>query len=150
MRILPVAVLAAVVATPSASADIGIRGVSPRHVHPGEVVRVTADGFLGPEPWPAMPIVIVAEQHAPRPYQCGNGYCSPRMARGRLGRPPYRLLGAIRRWRRQSDGHGIGSLRFTVPRLRSGRYVLGLFCESCVRGPKGSLIIDRRLVLHVL
>jgi hypothetical protein len=71
------------------------------------------------------------------------------MVAGRLGRPPYLPVGAVSRWRTQPDGHAIGTLAFTMPRLARERYVLGLFCERCVRGPKGSLIIDYSLVVSV-
>jgi hypothetical protein len=149
MKLVPLVVLAVLVAVPAAWADVGIRAVSTREARPGDAARVTADGFLGPKPWPAMPIVMIRERQAPRPYYCGNGGCSPRMAAGRLRRSPYRLLGSIRRWQTQRDGHGAGSLAFAVPRVAPGRYVFGLFCERCVRGPTGSLIIDYALVLRV-
>jgi hypothetical protein len=96
-----------------------------------------------------MPVVIVAKQRAPQLRLCGGGSCRPRMLPRRLTRPPYRRLGAISRWRTQPDGHGIGSLTFAVPRLVPGPYLFGLFCDRCIRGPEGSLIIDYRLILRV-
>ena len=39
---------------------------------------------------------------------------------------------------------------FRVPTTTPlGRYVFGLFCPSCIRGPKGSLIVANDLVLRV-
>jgi hypothetical protein len=141
--------LASLVAVTAAHADIGIRNVSKRHARPGDAVTVTARGFLGPRPWAAMPVVIVAAGQAPRPFLCGNGYCSPRMRAKRLRRPPYRFLGEIRRWRPLPGGRGAGSLEFDVPALAPGRYVFGLFCDPCVAGVSGSLIIDHRLALRI-
>jgi hypothetical protein len=129
----------------SATADIGIRTVDRATAKPGDTVRVTARGFLGDRPWPAMPVVMLA---APRPDPSIH-LTHRRMRPARLRRPPYRFLGTITRWRRLPNGHGVGHLRFRVPRVARGRYVFGLFCDDCVRGTKGSLIIDHRLVLRV-
>jgi hypothetical protein len=131
----------------SATADIGIREISRGSASPGGVVRVTARGFLGEPPSPAMPVVMVAAARAPRPSRFG---VTPLMRPERLRRPPYRLLGSVRQWRRLPNGHGVGNLSFRVPRVAHGRYVFGLFCDRCVNGPKGSLIIDYKLVLRVL
>ncbi|HEV3479032.1 MAG TPA: hypothetical protein VG144_06240 [Gaiellaceae bacterium] len=131
----------------TASADIGIDRISHKAARPGDVVRVTARGFLGAEPWPAMPVVLVAAVNAARPSIYG---ASPTMRPERLRRKPYRLLGAIVRWRPLPNGHGVGHLSFRVPRVARGRYVFGLFCDRCVNGPKGSRIIDHGLVLRVL
>jgi hypothetical protein len=69
---------------------------------------------------------------------------------GRLLRPPYRLVGTIRRWQgRTRNGHAWGYVVFRVPKVKLGRYVFGMFCPPCVRGPRGSLIVDPALILTV-
>jgi hypothetical protein len=146
-RALLLAALATLVLSSAATADIGIRGISARSARPGEVVRVTARGCLGDRPWPAMPVVLVAAVNAPRPSVYGG---APTMHPERLRGKPYRLLGAIARWRPLGSCHGVGHLTFRVPRVARGRYVFGLFCDRCVNGPEGSLIIDHGLVLRVL
>jgi hypothetical protein len=147
MRRALVAALVPVLLLPlAASADIGIRSIDAQTARTGDRVRITARGFLGARPWPAMPVEIVAAAQAPRPSRLG---VTPRMRAERLRRPPYHLVGSIRGWRRLANGHGVGTLEFRVPAVIPDRYVLGLFCDRCVRGPKGSLIIDRRLVMRV-
>jgi hypothetical protein len=147
MKLLGAMLVAAIVA-PGASADIGIRWISSRSAEPGDPFSVSVDGFLGSKPWPSMPIVMVAAGQAP---QVRSGGSRPAMKLRRLYEPPYRWLGVIRRWHpiRREPGHGSGVLRFAIPKASSGRYLFGLFCESCVRGPRGSLIIDYRLQLKV-
>jgi hypothetical protein len=130
---------AAMIAPPTASADIDIDQISRKTATPGQLVRVTAAGFVGSTPWVA-PIVMLPASGASR--------VSQRMYSSRLLRPPYRLVGTIRRWHGQTrNRHAWGYVVFRVPRAKPGRYVFGLFCPPCVRGPKGSLIVDPTLVL---
>jgi hypothetical protein len=134
-----------------ASADIGIRAVSPREARPGSVARLTVRGYLGPKPWSAMEVVIVAAGRAPKPQPCGAGLCRPSFHRTALRHAPFTFVGLVKRWRplagRPDSGRAI--LTFRVPSVRPDRYVFGLFCERCRRGPRGSLIIDPRVVLLV-
>jgi hypothetical protein len=148
-RTLIAAVFAILLMPLAASADIDIDVVTPRRARPGDPVRVTARGFLGPRPWPAMEVAMIPMAKAPKPQHWGVA-----MRRARLRRPPFRIVGTIRRWRPLPPrpyqyGHGEGSIVFRTPDVRSGRYLFGLFCDPCLRGPRGNLIIDRRLVLKV-
>jgi hypothetical protein len=135
----------------SAGADIGIRGIVPNVARPGENIRVTVRGYLGERPWRPMPVVLVHASRTPRPYPCKGGYCTPSAYPRELRLPPYHLLGAVRSWRAldRTGVNAVGAMAVRVPRVRAGRYLLGLFCASCARGPKGSIIIDYRLVLTV-
>jgi hypothetical protein len=145
------AVVLVALAASAARADVGIRAVQPSTAQVGDVVRVTARGFLGEKPWPAMPVVIVKRSAAPKPSRCGGGgICSPKLREPALRRPPFVWVGAIRRWRAEGSGRGSGKLTFRVPRVEPARYVVGLFCAACTRGARGSLIIDARrtLVVH--
>jgi hypothetical protein len=135
----------------SAAADIGIQRVDPNAARPGENVRITVRGYLGERPWRPMPVVLVPASRAPRPYPCRGGYCTPSAYLRELSLPPYHLVGTVRNWR-AFDGTGVnavGVMTVRVPRVRAGGYLFGLFCASCTSGPKGSVIIDHRLVLTV-
>jgi len=69
-------------------------------------------------------------------------------------RPPFRLLG---RERCTNKVHYIGDypngdwsawigyLRFRVPHVPPGRYQLVVYCASCWRGPRGSLVVNNWL-----
>ncbi len=150
MRLLIAFALVLAVAAPPAAADIGITSIDRSVASPGQFVRLTATGYLGPQPWRAYPIAMIAARSAPEPYACRCGYCSPHLRLAALRRTPYVFLGNLDwRPRMASDESGRGALRFRVPRVRPGRYVIALFCESCVRGPQGSVIIEPRLVLRV-
>ena len=137
----------------SADADIGIVGLSPRHAHTGDRVRVTAAGYLGMT-HQIFRVVLVPEARAPQPHSCMNGtsICTPSFVPARLERPPFIPVGKITRWRHigaRGIRQGRATLTFRLPRVAPGRYVLGLFCPSCTRGPKGSLIIADDLILRV-
>jgi hypothetical protein len=133
--------LVALMAPPSALADIDIDEISRKTARPGQHVRVTAAGFVGSGGWTA-PVVMLPASRASR--------VSQRLQYSRLARPPYRLVGTIRSWHGLTrNHHAWGFVVFRTPKLRPGRYVFGLFCPPCVRGPKGSLIVDPALVLTV-
>jgi hypothetical protein len=140
-RSVLVLVLAALIATPPASADIDIDEISRNVARPGQLVRVTAAGFVGSTSWVA-PIVMLPASRASR--------VSLRLRYTRLRRPPYRMVGTIRTWHGLTRmGHAWGFVVFRTPRMKPGRYVFGMFCPPCVRGPKGSLIVEPALVLTV-
>jgi len=134
-----------------AAADIGIRRVVPDSASPGDSIRITVSGYLGAQPWRPMPVVLVAAARAPQPYPCRGGFCTPSVHAPELGKPPYHLLGQVRHWRAldRTGVNAVGVMTARVPQVRAGRYVLGLFCASCTRGPRGSVIIDYRLGLTV-
>ena len=149
---LAAAGLAAMLLADGSRADIGIRSVEPAVARAGGLVRLTISGFLGPRPWSKLPIVIVAERRAPKPYACRpNAICPPSLRRRSLARRPYMHVATVREWRPigGSRTSGVATVVIRVPRVAPGRYVFGLFCAACTRGPKGSLIIDARLVLTV-
>jgi hypothetical protein len=145
------AILVALMLPATAVADIGVRSVNPTTAKPGQVVRITVAGYLGQRPWRPMPVVLVPQALAPRPYRCRGGFCTPAVVRAALTKAPYRLLGEVRRWQAldETGVNATGELRARIPDVRTGRYLLGLFCSSCTRGPKGSVIIDYRLTLVV-
>ena len=144
MRALVLVAAAAFVLAAPAAADIGIVDVSPAAARPGAAIRVHVDGYLPLIHPVSMPVVIVPDRLMPRPYSCPKlgGTCSPIAWRGRIERPPYRILGFARRWTRDREqpDHADAVLRARLPRLAPGRYRLALCCGSCVRGPQGSLI----------
>jgi hypothetical protein len=149
-------VLASAALLPSvAAADIGVTRIDPDVARQGETIRITVRGYLGYGPWKPMPVVLVRSSKAPRPYPCrgdaGGGICTPSVYPSELLRPPYSSLGSVRRWRAADNtgANGVGVLTTRIPRVGPGRYLVGLFCASCARGPKGSVIIDYRLVLKV-
>lgn len=149
MRAISIVVAALVVAAPAA-ADIGIVGVAPSAARPGQTVRVHVNGYL-PMRLRAMPIVLVRADLMPRPYPCKKAaICEPIVWRGRLERPPYRILGFTRGWRRNrtQPDHADARFRVRVPRVAPGRYTLALWCAPCVRGPQGSLIAGPRLTIR--
>lgn len=96
------------------------------------------------------PIYLVPESFAKRIFLY---YFSLPVA-GPPTRPPYRLLG---RTRCTGEDHYIGDfpdgdwsswsgyLRFRVPRVRPGRYVLVVYCAPCRPGKTGSLIVSNHL-----
>lgn len=139
------------IAAVGAMADIGIRSLTPTAASPGDKVRLTVSGYLGPKPWRPMPVVMVPASAAPKPYPCRAGFCTPRLYASQLRQSPYRLLGILSKWRvrRPGDESGSATFTFSVPELRPGRYVFGLFCATCAAGPRGSIIIDARLSLTV-
>lgn len=134
-----------------AAADIGIVRVAPVTARPGGTVRVTVNGYVGLRA-ATMPLVVVPAALLPRPFACKKGaaICEPNVWRGRLDRPPYRLVGFARRWRRDRDqpDHATAVAAVRVPRLRPGRYVVALWCGPCVRGPQGSLIAGPTLTVR--
>lgn len=152
LRISVVSVLVALALPPAgARSDIGIRKLSTSVARPGDYVTVFASGYIGPKPWRPMPVVMIQAALAPKPIPVRGGFASPQALRSQLSPPRYRIVGAIRDWRPR-DGtrvNAAGRLRFRVPRVASGLYVFALFCETCTRGPEGSLIIDARLRLRV-
>jgi hypothetical protein len=147
--VLAATLVAGLIAASAAAADIGIRAVHPSTARAGDVVRVTAHGYLGPKPWPAMPVVMVGASKAPRPYRCRrSALCRPRVDPSALRRAPYVWVGRIRRWRAIGPDTARGELAFRVPRVEPARYVFGLYCATCAAG-RGSLIVDPRIVLVV-
>jgi hypothetical protein len=136
-----------------ADADIAIVGVSPTHARTGERIRVTAAGYLGMT-HQIFTVILVPEASAPEPHSCldGSAICTPAFLPARLKRPPFTPVGKVTSWRLigpRGSRQGRAILTFRLPRVAPGRYVLGLFCPSCTRGPKGSLIIADDLVLRV-
>lgn len=152
VRVLLLALLGALVLPAAGLGDIGILKLSRYEARPGESVSVRAAGYLGPKPWRPMPVVMIPAALAPKPVPFRGGFAAPTARRIELRPPRYRVVGAIWLWRirDQTGVNATGQLRFRVPRVRTGHYVLALFCDACAAGPKGSLIIDPRLVLRVM
>jgi hypothetical protein len=150
-RISLLAVLIVLAVPAAAHADIGIRHVSKSAARPGEPVSVIVAGHLGPGPWRPMPIVMIPAARTPERVRVPGGYSAPLALPSELRPPRYRVVGSVRRWRAVSrmHEHARGRLRFRVPRVTPRRYVFALFCDGCVRGPRGSLIVRKTLVLRV-
>lgn len=148
---LALLMVVALVVPCAARADIGIIKLTPTAARPGDAVTIVVAGYLGPRPWRPMPVVMIPAKLAPKEVPFRGGFRSPIARRSELRPPPYRVVGAVRNWRPR-DETGVnarGELRFRLPPVRPGRYVFALFCAPCWPGPRGSLIIDRRLVLTV-
>jgi hypothetical protein len=141
----------ALLVTGAAHGDIGIRKLTPTSARPGDVITVVAAGYLGPQPWRAMPVVMIPARLAPKLRPVRGGFGRPLALRTELRPPRYRVVGAVRNWRPrdQAGVNARGELRLRLPAVPPGRYVFALFCDPCSPGPRGSLIIDRRLVLAV-
>ena len=109
-------------ATETARADLGLT-ITTLRVHSGGMLRGYGNAS-------GMPVYLVPESRAPRPFRChgGGDYCTPRSRRPPRG--PYRLLGYLRRtktlWLRQR-------FAFRVPRVRPGRYQVVFWCKPCGR-----------------
>ena len=129
MRVFVVAagLLAALVAVPHASADIGLT-LTTLDVRVGGVLRGTGNGW-------EMPVYLVPESRAHRPYRCntprGRTYCYPRFHRP-PGRP-YVFIGRLAAGR----GFRPRPWAFRVPRVAPGRYQVAIWCRSC----RGSLFL---------
>ncbi len=152
-RVLVLLAVALVAPVQAARADIGIVGVTPSQARRGDRVRVTAAGYLGMT-HQTFRVVLVPASRAPRPYSCMHGttFCEPSFLLPALDRPPFRVIGSIKRWRRigpRGAQQGRASLVFRLPTVGPGRYVFGLFCPSCIRSPRGSLIVAYDLILRV-
>ena len=141
-------------AVQSARADIGIVGVAPRHARAGDRIRVTAAGYLGMT-HQTFTVALMPARRAPHPYSCmqGTTFCEPSFLPAALQRPPFKIVGTITRWRQVGPlgvHQGKATLSFRLPRVATGRYVFGLFCPSCIRGPRGSLIVAYDLILRAV
>lgn len=135
-----------------AAADIGIVSMSARTAQPGERMSLRVEGYLGPKPWGAYPVVLVPSAAEPRPYKCGTrATCGPTRLPGAIRKPPFRVVGSVTRWHelRGISVNGWGLLVFRVPKLSRGVYVPMLVCARCARAPRVSLIATRGLVLRI-
>jgi hypothetical protein len=144
-------VLAAAMLTAQAALGaVILQKASRSSARPGATVRVTAGGYLGDRPWPAMPVVFVRVDQAPHPAACENPFACPAMVEpSALHRAPYVFLGRIRHWRLRGIDAATGDLTFRVPAVKPGVYQLLLFCDRCVTGTSGSLINVKKLLLTV-
>jgi hypothetical protein len=124
----------------TATADIGVVGVTPKIARPGDQVELKVG--CGRCPGDAsFPISLVPSAKAPQPDRCrANAICSPAAARPPDKRPAV-LLGTTRA-EPLSEATSRLDLTFAVPRIEPGVYAFVIFCASCVRGPSGSLIAD--------
>jgi hypothetical protein len=163
-----IALLAALALPPAAQADIGFTEASRTEAAPGEQVRVTVEcGFCyptcvgrpgdrhppgdpagvcmlrgrGERPPGGFPIWLTAGDRFLGPYRCGPEMLCPAESARPPRLPEFTYLG--RAELRSAASPNVLSryvLRFRVPDVRPGPYNYVLFCESCVEGPRGSLI----------
>jgi hypothetical protein len=152
VRVLIISIGALLLWCGGSAADIGIVSMSAKTAQPGERVLLRAEGYLGPKPWGAYPIVLVSRAAEPNPYKCGTrAICGPtRLARA-IRKPPFRVVGSVTHWHtlRGVSVNGWGLLVFHVPKMSPGVYVPMLVCMRCARGPRVSLIATRGLVLRI-
>ena len=122
------------IAAPTVTADTGVVSISPHFARPGERV----DLMVGCGACPAdanFPVSLVPVAKTPRLHPCAeNAVCEPTVRQPPRERP-FVLLGSA------SASRAL-LLRFSVPDIEPGHYAFVLFCASCVRGPRGSLIAD--------
>jgi hypothetical protein len=134
------------------AADIGIVSMSAKTVQPGERVSIRVEGYLGPKPWRAYPIVLVPQSAEPHPYKCGTrAICGPTRLPEAIRKAPFRVVGSVAHWQvlRGISVNGWGVLVFRVPKLSPGVYVPMLVCARCARAPRVSLIATRGLALRI-
>ena len=147
---IAVAIAVALTVPPVAGADVGIVKVAPSNARQGDLIRVTVQGYRGMTHQP-LPVVMVKRDLAPLPRSCrkGTAICEPSFWPSELRRPRFRVVGSFTRWRPRAAEQGRASITFRLPGVAPGRYVFGLFCPSCARGTKGTLIVADKLVLTV-
>jgi hypothetical protein len=135
-----------------AAADIGIVSMSAKTAQPGQRVSIRVEGYLGPKPWRAYPIVLVPRSAEPHPYKCGTrAICGPTRLADAISKAPFRVVGSVVHWHilRGISVNGWGMLVFHVPKLSPGVYVPMLVCARCARAPRVSLIATRGLALRI-
>jgi hypothetical protein len=152
MRLLVISIGALLFWCGVAAADIGIVSMSAKAARPGERVSMRVEGYLGPKPWGAYPIVLVPQLAEPHPYKCGTrAICGPTRLPGAIRKAPFSVVGSVTHWHilRGISVNGWGQLVFRVPKLSPGVYVPMLVCARCARAPRVSLIATRGLLLRV-
>lgn len=141
--------------TAGTEADVGIESVSPRAGQPGQDVVLTvgcgacrsAVIVNGPAHPPAdFPIFLVPLAQAPRAGPCpggSSGLCTP-FSVGPPAGDRFVPLGRAKPTFRERDLARTPMpryrLRFRIPEVGPGSYALVIYCASCYRGPRGSLI----------
>jgi hypothetical protein len=124
MRALAVAFSLAMclVASEAARADLGLT-ITTLRVHSGGIIRGYGNAT-------GMPVYLVPESRAPRPFRChdGKAYCQPRSRRP--PRRPYRLLGYLRRTRTLYVRQRFA---FRIPNVSPRRYQVVFWCKPCGR-----------------
>jgi hypothetical protein len=110
------------VAADAVRADLGLT-VTTLNIHRGGNLRGYGNAS-------GMPVYLVPESRAPRPFRCrdGTAYCAPRS--WHPPGKPYVLLGYLRRT------HPLYLRRrfaFRVPNISPGRYQVVFWCKSCGR-----------------
>jgi hypothetical protein len=116
------ATVAALAGASTARGDIGIR-LTTNVVHVGGTLRGWSNGS-------AFPVYIVPSALAPRRFTChhGTAICEPTVKR--LPGPPFVLLGRIPGRYAHYARHNFA---FRIPRIRSGRYRVFIYCRPCGR-----------------
>jgi hypothetical protein len=105
--------------TGTAQADIGVTITT---------LTVRVDGILrGFGNASGMPVYLVPERNAPRPFLCrgGRAYCAPRS-----WHPPGRPYVLVGRLRPRAD-YLRQRFAFRVPRVAPGRYQVAVWCRPC-------------------
>jgi hypothetical protein len=159
----------AILAAEPAEADVGVERVSRGAGAPGEEIVLTLGcGFCFPPckgppghrtPSPCMldtkapppesfPISLVPIAKASQLHRCGpNALCPPR-ATGPPHHDPFTFLGKATPPAQSSSGNvGAGAnipryrLAFEVPDVPPGLYAYVIYCETCLKGKGGALIL---------
>lgn len=120
MVVLSIVVCLALVA--AAQADVGLT-LTTLNIRTGGILRGHGSGS-------GMPVYLVPEGRAPRPFRChgGRDYCTPHS--WHPPGKPYVLLGHLRGTRSQYTRQRFA---FRVPAVVSGRYQVVLWCRPCGR-----------------
>jgi hypothetical protein len=143
---------------PPVSADVGVVSVKPQSAARGDriVAWLACGSCLAPSiargprhPPPSFPVSLVDVEQSPEPRNCGERPACGLASTGAPRQPPYTYLGLAEPTfhKRELDewpccGSPKYRLRFRVPPVEPGRYALAVYCESCLPGPRGSLIVD--------
>jgi hypothetical protein len=106
----------------AAQAEVGLT-LTTLNVRTGSILRGYGSGS-------GMPVYLVPERRAPRPFRChgGKDYCTPRS--WRPPGKPYVLLGHLRHTR---SAYARQRFAFRVPAAAPGRYQVVLWCRPCGR-----------------
>lgn len=101
-------------------------------------------GTHGAQPPSSFGISLVSIDDAPEPHHCGPKAVCPPQASAPPRKAPFRYLGqAIPPPQGNNPEHGDAPrylLDYKIPKLAPGLYAYVIFCDTCLKGKRGSLI----------
>lgn len=141
-----------------ATADVGVVTVDPPRAAPGDRVAawlgcgscLAASVAQGPRhPPPSFPVSLVPAARTPEPKHCGKYPACGLFSNGPPRKRPYTFLGLAKPTFHEREleewpccGAPKYRLRFRIPAVEPGRHAFVIYCEGCLPGPRGSLIVD--------